>query len=71
MALIIELGLSIIAFIILVIIGIAIIVVIIGSLVLFLPAAIIAFVVWLLTKDVFLAGIAFLIVAVLMIILRR
>jgi hypothetical protein len=64
-------GLSILALIILVIIGLAIIVVIIGSLILFLPAAIIAFVVWLLTRDFFLAGVAFLIVAVLMIIFRH
>lgn len=64
-------GLAIIALIILVLIGLAIIVVIIGSLILFLPAAIIAFVVWLLTGDLFLAGIAFLAVAVLMIVIRH
>ena len=64
-------GLALLALIILVLIGLAIIVVIIGSIILFFPAAIIALVVWLLTGDLFLAGVAFLIIAVLMIVLRR
>lgn len=66
-----EVGLSIVALIVLVIIGLAILVLIVGSIILFLPAAIIAFVVWLLTGDFFLAGVAFLIVAALMIVFRR
>jgi len=64
-------ALSVIALIILVIIGLAIIVLIIGSLLFFLPAAVVAFVVWLLTRDLFLAGVAFLIITVLMIVFRR
>jgi hypothetical protein len=69
--LILEVGLSIIALIVLVIIGLAILVLVVGSLLLLLPAAIVAFVVWLLTGDLFLAGVAFLIIAVLMIVFRR
>ncbi len=66
------LGLSLIAFIILVIIGIIIIALIIGALLFFLPAAIIAGVVWFLTGgDLFWAGVAFLAVALLTLILRR
>jgi hypothetical protein len=69
--LILEAGLSIIALIILLVIGLVILVVVVGSILLFLPAAIIAFVVWFLTGDLFLAGVAFLIIAVLMIIFRH
>lgn len=69
--LILEAGLSIIALIVLLVIGLVILVVIVGSILLFLPAAIIAFVVWFLTRDLFLAGVAFLIIAVLMIVFRR
>jgi hypothetical protein len=43
----------------------------VGSILLFLPAVIIAFVVWFLTGDLFLAGVAFLIIAVLMIVVRH
>lgn len=68
---ILEAGLSIIALIILLGIGLIILIAIVGSIILFLPAAIVAFVVWFLTRDLFLAGIAFLIIAVLMIIFRR
>jgi hypothetical protein len=63
--------LSVIALIVLILIGLAIIVLVIGSIILFLPAIIIAFVVWLLTGELFLAGVAFLITAVLMVIFRR
>ena len=66
-----ELGLSLLAFIVLVVIGFLILVLVVGSIILFLPAAIIAFVVWLLTGSFFLAGVAFLIIAVLMIVFRR
>lgn len=66
-----ETGLALIALIVLVVIGLAIIVLVVGSIILFLPAAIIAFVVWFLTGDLFLAGVAFLIIAVLMIVFRR
>ncbi len=69
--LILEAGLSIIALIFLLAIGLIILVVVVGSILLFLPAAIIAFVVWFLTGDLFLAGIAFLIIAVLMIVFRH
>jgi hypothetical protein len=69
--LILEAGLSIIALIVLVIIGLVILVLVVGSIILFLPAAIVAFVVWFLTGDLFLAGVAFLIIAVLMIVFRR
>lgn len=69
--LILEAGLALLALIVLVVIGVAIIVVVIGSLILFLPAAVIAFVVWLLTGSLFYAGVAFLVIAVLMIVLKR
>ena len=47
------------------IIGILIIVLVVGVLVVFLPAIIVAAVVWFLTGSLFLAGIAFLVVAVI------
>ncbi|MHB1868343.1 MAG: hypothetical protein ACYCPP_05295 [Nitrososphaerales archaeon] len=47
------------------IIGILIIVLVIGALIIFLPAIIVAAVVWFLTGSLLLAGIAFLIVAVI------
>ncbi len=57
---ILETVLSILAFIVFVVIGLAILILIVGSIILFLPAAIIAIVVWLLTGNLFLAGVAFL-----------
>jgi hypothetical protein len=71
MAVLLAAGLSLIALIVLVLIGLVIIIAIIGSIILFLPAAIIAFVVWLLTGDLFLAGLAFLVVALLLIFRRH
>jgi hypothetical protein len=69
---VIEFGLlALLVFAILVVIGILVIVFIIGSLLMFLPATIIAIVVLLLTGSWYYAGIAFLIVAFLMIIFRR
>ena len=54
-----ETVLSILAFIVFVVIGLAILILIVGSIILFLPAAIIAFVAWLLTGDLLLAGVIF------------
>jgi hypothetical protein len=69
---IIEMGLlGILVFAVLVVIGLLIIIFIIGSLITFLPATIVAILVLLLTGSWFNAGIAFLIVAVLMIIFRK
>ena len=69
---IIEMGLlGILVFAVLVVIGLLIIVFVIGSLITFLPATIIAIVVLLLTGSWFYAGIAFLIIAVFMIIFRK
>jgi hypothetical protein len=69
---IIELGLlALLVFAVLVVIGILIIIFVIGSLIMFLPATIIAIVVLLLTGSWYFAGIAFLIIAVLMIIFRK
>jgi hypothetical protein len=67
-----ELGiLALLAFIVLVIIGIVVIVIIIGSLIMFLPATVIAVVVLFLTHSWFWAGVAFLAVAVFMLIFKR
>jgi hypothetical protein len=69
---IIEMGLvALLVFAVLVVIGILIIVFIIGSLITFLPATIIAIIVLLLTGSWFYAGIAFLLIAVIMIIFKR
>ena len=69
---IIELGLlGLLVFAVLVIIGILILVFVVGALISFLPATLIAIVVLLLTGSWIYAGIAFLIVAVLMIIFRK
>jgi hypothetical protein len=68
----IELGLlALFIFAILVVVGILIIVFVIGSMIMFLPATIIAIIVLLLTGSWFLAGMAFLVVAVLMVIFRK
>jgi len=56
---------DIVLLVILLLIGILIIILIADVLLFILPAAIVAFVVWLLTGSLFLAGIAFLIVALL------
>ncbi len=56
---------------ILILIGIVILAVIIGTLIHFLPAAIIAVVVWLLFGSLFWGGVAFLAAAVLMIIFKH
>jgi hypothetical protein len=69
---IIELGLlGLLVFAVLVVIGLLIIIFVIGSLIMFLPATIIAIVVLLLTGSWFYAGMAFLVIAVLMIIFRK
>ena len=69
---IIEMGLfGLIVFAVLVVIGLMIIIFVIGSLIMVLPATVIAIVVLLLTGSWFYAGIAFLIIAVLMIIFRK
>jgi hypothetical protein len=69
---IIEMGLlGLLVFAVLVVIGLLIIVFVIGSLIAFLPATIIAIVVLLLTGSWFYAGIAFLIIAALMILFRK
>lgn len=69
---IIELGLvGLLVFAVLVVIGILIIVFVVGALISFLPATIVAIVVLLLTGSWLYAGIAFLVIAVLMIIFRR
>ena len=69
---IIEMGLlGILFFAVLVVVGLLIIVFVIGSLIAFLPATIIAVVVLLLTGSWFDAGIAFLIIAALMILFRK
>ena len=69
---IIEMGLlGILFFAVLVVVGLLIIVFVIGSLIAFLPATIIAGVVLLLTGSWFDAGIAFLIIAALMILFRK
>jgi hypothetical protein len=69
---IIEMGLlGLLVFAVLVVIGLMIIIFVIGSLIMFLPATVIAIVVLLLTGSWFYAGIAFLIIAVLMIIFRK
>ncbi len=47
------------------VVGILIIVLVVGVLIVFLPAIIVAAVVWFLTGSLFLAGIAFLVVAVI------
>ncbi len=66
------LGLSLLAFIVLVVIGIIILALFIGALLFFLPAAIIAAVVWFLTSgDLVWTGVAFIAVAILTIIVRR
>lgn len=68
----IELGLlALFIFTILVVVGILIIIFVIGSMIMFLPATIIAIIVLLLTGSWFLAGIAFLVVAVLMVLFRK
>lgn len=54
-----------------IVLGIIVIVVIIGSLLLFLPAVVIAFVVWLLTGSFFWGAVAFLIISVLMILFKH
>lgn len=56
---------DIIALIFLIIIGLVIIVIIASLIIFLLPAAIVAFVVWFLTGSLFLAGIAFLIIAII------
>jgi hypothetical protein len=69
---IIEFGLlALLVFAVLVVIGILIIFFIIGSLITFFPATVIAVVVLLLTGSWFWAGVAFLAIAVFMIIFRR
>ena len=69
---IIEMGLlGLLVFAVLVVIGLLIIVFVIGSLITFLPATLIAIAVLLLTGSWYYAGIAFLIIAVLMIIFRK
>jgi len=62
---------EILALLVLLIIGILILVLIVKVLFLFLPAAIVAIVVWFLTGSWFWAGVAFLIVALISIIGRR
>jgi hypothetical protein len=62
---------EIIALLILLVIGLLILVLIIKVIFLFLPAAIVAIVVWFLTGSLFWAGVAFLIIAVISIIGRR
>jgi hypothetical protein len=54
----------------LVVVGLAIIILLVKILLFILPAAVIAFVVWLLTGSLFLAGVAFLIVAFISILKR-
>lgn len=54
-----------IALVLLVVIGLFIIVVVVKLIVFLLPAAVVAFVVWFLTGSLFLAGIAFLVIAVI------
>ncbi len=67
-----EIGiLALLAFVALVIIGIVVIVIIIGSLIMFLPATVIAIVVLFLTGSWFWAGVAFLAIALFMIIFKR
>jgi hypothetical protein len=69
---IVEMGLlGLLVFAVLVVIGLLIIVFVIGSLIAFLPATIIAIVVLLLTGSWFYAGIAFLVIAALMILFRK
>jgi hypothetical protein len=69
---IIEMGLlGLLVFAVLVVIGLLIIIFVVGSLIMFLPATVIAVVVLLLTGSWFYAGIAFLVIAVLMIIFRK
>lgn len=62
---------ALLAFVALVIIGIVVIVIIIGSLIMFLPATVIAIVVLFLTGRWFWAGVAFLAIALFMIIFKR
>lgn len=62
--------LGILLFLALIVIGVLFLVLVIGSLVLFLPATIISVVVLLLTGSWFYTGVAFLVVALLMILLK-
>lgn len=69
---VIELGLfALFIFAILAVVGILIIIFVIGSLIMFLPATIVAIVILLLTGSWFWAGIGFLAIAVLMVLFRR
>jgi hypothetical protein len=56
---------GLVGLIVLVIIGILVIVLIVGALIVLLPAIIVAIVVWFFTGSFFLAGVAFLIVAII------
>jgi hypothetical protein len=58
-------ALGILGSIVLVIIGILVIVLIVGALIVLLPAIIVAIIVWFFTGSFFLAGIAFLVVAII------
>jgi hypothetical protein len=49
----------------LVVIGILVIILVVGALIVFLPAIIVAIIVWFFTGSFFLAGIAFLVVAII------
>lgn len=54
-----------------IIIGIAVLFLIIGGFIHFLPATIIAIVVWLLTASLFWGGVSFLVVALMLVIIKR
>lgn len=66
-----EGGLSILALIVMVVIGLILLIVLVKVLLFIIIPGIMALVVWLLTKDSLLAGVTFLLVAVLTIIFRR
>ena len=56
---------EIIALIVLIVIGLLILILVVKFIVMFIPAAIVALIVWFLTSSLFFAGIAFLVIAVL------
>lgn len=69
---VIELGiLTLLLFAVLIVVGLVILVFVVGTLIAFLPATLIAIVVLLLTGSLFYAGLAFLVIAALMILFRR
>ncbi len=69
---VIELGiLTLLLFAVLIVVGLVILVFVVGTLIAFLPATLIAIVVLLITGSLFEAGLAFLIIAALMILFRR